>query len=305
MLLLAAATGLAWLPAHAADSVRQIMRSTLRPGLLLTAASRQTVEAGLSLLGNLGSSARHAALLERELEQTRQQRGQLAAELVWLRSQNLEHRSTEEQLLPGSPLVATRLLPARVLGRQAQRFLHSQGILDAGSDAGIAMGDLVLDLPPAIVDRGAASGATSGQLVLSGRRVWGKVARVDPQLCTVRRATDAGFRDLVRVAQPKGNGLSIGPRGVLEGTGKPLCRLRLVSVTQSVAAGQLVITDGGEGLLDGALLYGSIERVEQPSGAAHWDIWVRPAIGPELPHAVSILMAELGRLESAQHEARR
>jgi hypothetical protein len=59
-----------------------------------------------------------------------------------------------------------------------------------------------------------------------------------------------------------------------------------------VAVGQLVISDGGEGLLDGALLYGEIERVEQSPGAAHWDIWVRPALPPDLPRTVSILIAE-------------
>lgn len=304
-LLLAVAVGVAFLPARAVSELRQAVQAGLRPGLRLAASSRETVAGAFGLIGNLGSGAHRAAQLERELEQLRQDRGQLEAEIVWLRSRITDNAEAEDSALPGSRLVRPRLLAARVLGQRAQSFLRSHGILDAGTQAGVSAGDLVLDLPAAIVDQGALAGAASGQLVLKGRRVWGKISHVDPQLSSVLRATDAGFRDLVRVAQPSGGGLSVGPRGVLEGTGEPLCRLRLVPITQSVAAGQLVITDGGEGLLEGALLYGQIERVEQSPGAAHWDLWVRPALPPELPRSVSVLMVEAPILGSTPPEARK
>jgi cell shape-determining protein MreC len=286
-LVLTAAAGLAFLPQRVVSEVRQVFQSGLTPGLRLVASSRDAVEATLGLIGNLGSGTRRAAHLECEVEQLRQTRGQLEAEIVWLRSRIADGVDAD-----ASRLVHPRLLPAHVLGQRAQSFLRSQGILDAGANADVSAGDLVLDLPPAMIDQGASAGAASGQLVLKGRRVWGKVSRADPQISTVIRATDAGYRDLVRIAQPGGDGLTIGPRGVLEGTGEPLCRLRQVPLTQSVAVGQLVISDGGEGLLDGALLYGEIERVEQSPGAAHWDIWVRPALPPDLPRTVSILIAE-------------
>jgi hypothetical protein len=66
-----------------------------------------------------------------------------------------------------------------------------------------------------------------------------------------------------------------------------------------------VVAEGGEGFVEGALVYGHIERVEQTPGAAHWDLWVRPAMPPDLPHTVVVLTAELATAGWTPREATR
>ncbi len=296
-LLLAASLGLFLLPQQAVTLLRQPARDMLQPGLLMIAGLREQTDTALGLVGNLGAGARRAENVQRELMQLCQRIGQLEAETVWLRSLQPSSCGEEALLQHTVPLLKPRLVEARVLGRQSQSLLQRHALLDAGMSAGLASGDLVLDVP-AVVDQGMASGAASGQLVLAGRRIWGKLMEVQPRISTVRRICDAGYRDLVRIAQTQGERLSLGPRGMLEGTGEPLCRLRLVPLTEAVAVGQLIVTDGGEGIAEGRFLYGQIERVEQPPGASNWEIWVRPAVSSDLPHKVAVLTAEVTTLNS-------
>lgn len=302
-LLLAVAVGLMLLPDRMSQHARSIAQATLRPGLTAIARSREVWHGSLRRVGNLGSNSAFTARLERENEELRQQNGRLQAEIVWLKSQAPAENEVDVTIST-PPLVRPKLVEARVLGRQAQGFLKRQGLLDVGSTAGVTTGDLVLD-PPALIDQGAATNLSRGQFVLAGSRVWGKVWQVQPRLSTVLRVTDAGYRDLVRVAGEDGALKESAARGVLEGTGELLCRLRLVPVTQAVAVGQRVVSEGSEGLLAGALLYGRIQKVEQPAGAAHWEIWVKPAFAEERPARVAVLTMELGSLGARNSTTRR
>jgi cell shape-determining protein MreC len=80
---------------------------------------------------------------------------------------------------------------------------------------------------------------------------------------------------------------------MLEGTGRRLCRIRLVVTTEPVSDGDLVFTTTHQGLLPEPLLYGRVTRVERLAGSAHWQIWMQPAAAPELPETVSVLRARL------------
>jgi hypothetical protein len=104
--------------------------------------------------------------------------------------------------------------------------------------------------------------------------------------------TEPGYRDLVRLGES-------GPQGVLEGTGEPLARVRLVEVTEPVAMGDGVYSTAGKGFLPEPLLYGRVVRVERPVGAAHWEIWMEPAADPHQTEEVAVLRVELNRLRVA------
>lgn len=278
MLLLVIAAALMVLPRRAALPAQQMAQASLRPGLIVTTTMRETAQRLLGVAGNLGSGAEHAAALEKQVEQLRADNQQLQAEINWLRSQSSRPGDTSDGVTPTQPLVRAKLIEARVLGRQAQSILSRSGLLDTGTQHGISTGDLVLD-------QGAMDGTAQGQLVISAGRVWGKVSQADARTSVVQRPTDAGFRELVRLAS--------GARGILEGTGQPLCRLKLVEVTQAVSVGDIVLGDGSQGLIEGRLIYGSVERLDQPSGAAYWDIWVRPAATQDLPIRVAVLTGEV------------
>src|SRR5690606_22861291 len=218
----------------------------------------------------------------------------LEAQIVWLSAQQKTSADLQDwPIQPTARLLEPRLVQARVLGRQAQHLLVQRGLLDVGLGDDLSGGEWVLESPPALVDQGYAARLSAGQLVLAGGRVWGKIDKVHQRYSTVCRTTDADFRDVVRVAEATSEGqLKLGARGVLEGTGEPLCRVRHVSVTAPIAVGQWIVSDGHEGLFQGRFLYGTIERLEQAPGAAHWDIWVRPASSEEFPPEVTV---EIGR----------
>ncbi len=146
-----------------------------------------------------------------------------------------------------------QLLPARVLGQQAQAFLLTHDLLDVGRSQGAVPNALVIDEPLPIVDQGRDASVKAGRLVLAGNRIWGKVAEVGPHTCTVRRITDSSYRDLVQLATPRGDRLQFSARGVLVGSGQRLCRIELVDATEPVAVGDLVFT-ADDGVLTSPLL---------------------------------------------------
>jgi cell shape-determining protein MreC len=192
---------------------------------------------------------------------------------------------------PTAALLTTRPLAARVLGERARGLLASLAILDVGASHGLTAGALVLG--EAQLDVGDDSGLAPGHLVLLGREVWGQIVSVDRWTSAARHMTQPGYRDLVQLAHPSGDRFRQGPHGVLEGTGDPLCRLRMVAVTEPVCVGDVVLTDGG-GTLSEPLCYGAVVRVEQPRGAAHWEIWVQPASKPSgLGGTVAVLRTDV------------
>ena len=136
----------------------------------------------------------------------------------------------------------------------------------------------------------------AGQVVLSGRRVWGKIVEVGPNTSTVRGIREPGYRDLVKLAG--------GAQGILEGTGEPLARIRLIEVTVPVAVGEAVFSAAGKGVLSAAPLYGKVVRIERPPGAAHWNIWMKPAAASDDPTQVGVLRMELNSLRVAESKSK-
>jgi cell shape-determining protein MreC len=157
---------------------------------------------------------------------------------------------------------------------------------------------LVIDDPNAasiapILDRGRDAAIAADRLVLAGSRVWGKVAEVGQHTCTVKRTTDAGYRDLVQLATPREDQLQFVARGVLVGQGTLLCKIEQVETTEPIAIGDLAFTVD-DGVVDAPLLYGRVVRLGRKPGQAHWEIWLEPAVPAALPPAhVAVLKMEL------------
>ncbi len=73
----------------------------------------------------------------------------------------------------------------------------------------------------------------------------------------------------------------------------PMARVRLVEVTRPVSVGDLVYTAAEKGVLPAPLLYGRVVRLQRPIGAAHWEIWMQPALAADEPQQVAVLRTEL------------
>ena len=155
--------------------------------------------------------------------------------------------------------------------RDALALVDSSWTVDSGEDAHIAKGDVAL----------------------AGRRVFGKVMEVSAHTCVVRRADQAGYRDVVQLAARADGTVHFGPKGILEGTGDGQARLRMVAASAEVTPGDLVLTAGQQGVTSQPLWYGTVARCERRAGAPHWDIWVDLAADREDPAHVVVLRMEL------------
>jgi cell shape-determining protein MreC len=280
------------LPEDCYAPLRNGLAIALRPGLLVCNRARDRVTAFVHKVQHASTTAERLTTLEeqnRELAAKARQL-ELALQLAQTEAASLRQQNTSGPAETVS-LMATHALQTRVLGSQARNLLAGHAVLDAGASAGLKTGAPVLG--EAQLDLGADAGVDAGQLVFLGAEVWGQVASVDDWTSTAQHVTQIGYRDLVQLAQANGDRLRLGPQGVLEGTGEPLCRIRMIAITEPVAVGDLVLTDGGA-LPSATLCYGRVVRVEQPRGAAHWEIWMQPAIAsPQLHGTVAVLRTEL------------
>ena len=295
---LATAAAMLLSPVRWTEPVKGTVATLLRPGQLSVSALReQSRRIAVGVRSHFHTAA-GLAEAQQELQRLKIENRRLKDALAIPPKPQIkaeQHAAGEDQ---AQWLFSARCIPARVLGHQARTFLQRHKILDVGSNSAIEPDALVVDPAPAIIDQGSDAQLKAGQLVLSRGRVWGKVVEVGPYTSVVRPVTEPGYRDLVRLAgsETGGDDPPQGPRGILEGTGQPLARVRLIEVTEPVAVGDLVYTAGGDGLLPGPLLYGRVVRLQRPPDAAHWEIWMQPAVAPDKLQQAVVLQAELNPL---------
>jgi cell shape-determining protein MreC len=277
------------LPGRWTAPIRGTAGSLLRPGQTAAQGLRRHATQATTRIRCHFQAAARLADAEDELQRLRQENHRLAVELDAAQSRLAQRAGdTDDE----QRLLVARCVPARVLGHQARAFLARHQLLDVGSQEGVEPGALVVD-GPALIDHGRDADLAPGQLVLAGRRVWGRIVELGSQTSVVRSLTEAGYRDLVQLGSPRG------PQGILEGTGEPLARVRLVEVTEPVSVGDPVYAATGKGVLPAPPLYGRIVRLERPVGAAYWEIWMQPAVADE-PERVAVLRAELNPLRVAE-----
>jgi cell shape-determining protein MreC len=289
ILALAIALGLA--SNRIASTLRGAWRDTLEPGL-------EVLDTAVAWADDL--RVRFRAGEDANLVQARHQIAELVGRLRRAELQLQAVQSGRATDLPAreKSLLTAQTVSARVLGKQAQSFLDARAMLDVGRSRGVTARSLVIDdLPTAtarpVVDQGRDASIRADHLVLAGSRVWGKIAEVGRHTSTVIRVTDFGFRDLVQLAAPRDGKLRFLARGVLVGKGEPFCQIELVETGAPVTVGDSVFT-ADDGVLDAPLLYGRVARLDRKPGAAHWEIWMEPAVPASAPPArVAVLSLDL------------
>jgi cell shape-determining protein MreC len=287
-----AALALILLPSRYVTPLRDCVALVLRPGQSAAAKVRERSTAAFRQVRLSALAAERLTHVEDQNRDLTARSRRLELALQFARTEAAELREQlSADLESTAALLTTRPIEARVMGGRARGLLEHRAILGAGATDGLSVGALVLSAPT--LDLGGDAGLEIGDLVLLGREVWGQIASVDGWTSTARHVTQPGFRELVQLAHRSGDRLRLGPRGVLEGTGQPLCRIRMIPVIEPVSVGDIVLTDGG-GLAAGPLRCGDVVRVEQPRGADHWEIWMQPAIkSPLLQGTVAVLRTEL------------
>jgi cell shape-determining protein MreC len=304
---------LAVLPEARTQPLRDAWREAMRPGEQVLATSGEWLQAAREKFrGTAGKPTGDAAAHVAELaDKVRRLELELVLERSRLDASRLPPAANEVALagyvtpVEPEPLVVSQAISARVLGRQAKAFLVERDVLDVGKSQAAQKNSLVVDADESldsnnIVDQGGAANIKPNRLVLSGRRIWGRIADVGPHTSTVRRANDAGYRDLVQLASLQDGRLHFSARGMLVGVGQRLCKIELVETSQPVTIGDWVFT-ADDGVLDLPLLYGRVAKLERKPGAAHWEIWMEPAVAASAPPSrVSVLKIDLNPARTFQ-----
>jgi cell shape-determining protein MreC len=280
---LALAVGAACLP-------NTVSRQLKDRGRLLLAPGQRIAWAALKSLWRWGLVWQHRGDTAEELVATRDQVRRLEELNTALRARvarNEFNMSTKTE--QPAPLLEARAVETRVLGEQAQSFLQHLAVVTTSAASQLTPESLAIDGGAVLIDQGDNASLTASNLAIAGGRVWGKLVEVGPQTATVRRITSLGYRGLVQIANGQNGAERTVARGVLEGSGDGLCRIRMVDATSPVAVGDLVLAAEEEGITDAPLVYGRIARTALEPGAAHWQIWMTPAIAEDVPTTLTVL----------------
>ena len=290
----AAALVLASLPNRWISPARELARETLRPGQLAVASMRDRVQSFGTPVREVFSRAERLAQSESDLREANAENERLRAALVAARaSLAKEQLLARTRMTTSEPLTRNALIETRVLGTQARAFLERRGIIEAGRTHGVEPGNLVVDATAQSVDVGQDLGAESGDYLLAGRGVWGRIVDVGPHTATARRVHGAGYRDLVRLSHGQDDNPHWGPQGILEGTGERLCRIRYIDTTEPVSVGDLVYAAPHQSGTDEPLVYGRVVRAQRAAESAHWDVWMEPAAAGTAPERLAVLTARV------------
>jgi cell shape-determining protein MreC len=292
----ALALALTLIPSTITGRLKTWQQTLLVPGQRAAASLVDWYRQSSSLLTAGTPTSEGSPSQREEIETLRRRNAQLQTALAVANTRAEDaQRSAHDS---ATPLLVPKLLPARVLGRQARAFLSQLHTITAGADDGVLPAAFVLDDALPLVDQGSGAGIDAGQLVITGATVWGQISTLGGHVSTVRPATASGYRDLVQLARTSADRMIAGPQGVLEGTGERLCRIKLIQTTESVSEGDVVLATGGEALVDAPLVYGRVVRVENRPGEPHWDIWMEPAARSQ-PREVAVLQISLSEARLA------
>ena len=291
-----AGVALTLVPVGRIAPVRKLVHEVLRPAQRSVAAAGSQVGELVGRIAPVLADAKRLAQAESELRALGEENQRLKAAMVALEAAG----QSQEQPAPAGlvmtePLMRVSLVETRVLGQEARAYLEHRGILEAGQSDGVESGDLVIDPAVTLVDSGRDLGVDSGDYVLAGRRIWGRIVEVGRHTGTVRRVYAPGYRDLVQLAHEGDDGLKLGPRGILEGSGSRLCRIRFIETSEPISVGDLVYAGGHEGALDEPLLYGTVVRVQRSNEATHWEVWMEPSAGRPFPGRLAVLLNTVNR----------
>lgn len=296
--LSASALGLLSLPDDFSQSIRLLARDASRPGQTVTRIGVGWSQAGWQ--GIRAWQARRAELdrLRAELAAAHLQSQQYQAQLTEARQAHhlAQSQATENsQDQSSQPLFLAELIEARVLGLETVAAASGRKLLGAGTSQGVVESLLVVEPGRAVLDIGTDTGVTIHQPVFSGEIVLGRTATCGTYTSSLQPVTDVKFQGPAQLLRKTEGGFQQGPEGILEGTGKDLCRLTGIWHSEAVEVGDEVYTPAADPLLPHPMFYGRVVRAEPKEGMRHWEIDVEPAANTLRPTFVRVLRPKENR----------
>ncbi len=140
-----------------------------------------------------------------------------------------------------------------------------------------------------LVDRGSDHGVAQNMPVISVEGVVGRVWTVSPRISKVQLITDADAGTAVLVQRTR-------VQGILQGRGADLCSMEYVSMHDDVTEGDLIVTNGLDGIYPRGLPVGPVIQVAPGQGTLR-AITVEPRVGFNRLEEVLILQVPPGGVE--------
>jgi hypothetical protein len=203
----------------------------------------------------------------------------LELEVARLRSEERDAiASGERQSHAASPrLVVASGVSARLVGDFAAEYWRTRGAIALGRAAGIQESAVVVESAGPLIDAGVRDGVAPHDMVRTGSVVVGMLGEVGVWSSLFRPLVDREFRAGARLARRANDGLVFAAEGVLQGDGDAGCTLRMITPTEPVQVGDLVVTVERDTGLAEPLVYGEVESADLPENALEWSIRVKPA----------------------------
>jgi rod shape-determining protein MreC len=194
---------------------------------------------------------------------------------TWRAYVDLRHVQAENQVLKRQLETALiegqgeRALADRT--RSLEQLLTLRASLDLQTTAaGIIAAGVTPDFRTVTIDKGKMDGLKADMAVLAPAGVVGRVVVPSPRAAKVQLLTDRNAAAGALIERSRA-------QGVVVGTGDGRLEMQFVSEVADVAAGDLVVTSGIDGIFPKGLIVGAIQAVEK-SGTAYRRIAVRPAV---------------------------
>lgn len=239
---------------HAIGPAGAAVLSVLGPAQISLARAADAAVRVWRLYAEIGQLRVENRRLREEVER-------LSEELTRLReqaqaTQRLERLLAFRQQHPG------RAVGARVIGRDTTRWFSV-----------------------ILVDRGSRDGVRRNAPVLGGEGLVGRVLAATPTTAQVLLISDTRSAVGVLLQQSR-------EAGVVEGQGGGVLRLKYVSRTRELIAGDLLVTSGLTGIFPRGLPVGVVTTVVREQGALYQEAQVRPAASLDHLEEVLILITE-------------
>jgi rod shape-determining protein MreC len=135
------------------------------------------------------------------------------------------------------------------------------------------------------LDRGAADGIALDMPVVVGRGVVGRVIKVHSSYSRVLLVVDTNSAVDAVVQRTR-------DKGIIAGTGGPVCEMKYVDRQSEVAVGDVVVTSGASGGFPEALVLGEVAGVDREGPGMFLTIKVRPAVDVNKVEEVLVILRE-------------
>lgn len=287
--------GFYFIPDPVAESVRGTMADILRPGheaIRLVKESTRINFFADRIAANpddAGEVRRLTDALAIEQERNRAIQVRLA--------QLAERHSTDgpisSALSKSTRLILPSLIEVAVLGDSFAEQWRSGKLLDQGSKNGLREHELVLSTRKSkkpLIDLGDDAEISTGDSLLLGRCVIGKIEHVGRWTSTFQLVTDVHYRGRAQLIRETSEGQFVfEAQGILKGQGDALCKLDGIPAENSVHIHDAVYTADRDGILPLPMYYGEVVEATLGTDDREWTILVKPAPLPSRLTTVHVI----------------